>query len=355
MKDYNLPTTLPPRRAPEKILDISWETIFKIFIAVICLYLLYLVRNILVWFIFAVIISILLNPLFDFFQRRKFPRLISVLIVYFLVFGLISFLIYLTIPLFISEIHQLVQIFPQYFEKIAPPLKGLGLQAFKDLENFIDFLSKNLENIATNVFKTLSALFGGILSTFFVLSIAIFLSLEEKPIEKTLSLLFPKKYEAYILALWQRCQTRISNWFLSRILGCLFVGVLSFLSLLIFKAKYPFSLGLLAGILDFIPVIGPVITGALIFMIVSLDNLLRAVFVLIVFILIHQIEGNIIFPILTKKFVGLSPVLVLLALAVGGILWGIWGAILAIPLFGILYEFLRDFLRKRKEEGTVVL
>jgi predicted PurR-regulated permease PerM len=338
----------------KNVLDVSWETIFKISISAICLYFVYLVKDVLIWFIFAVIISIMLEPLFDFFQKRKIPRVASVLVIYLLIFGIISFLIYLTIPLFVSEIRQFAQIFPQYFEKIAPPLKSLGVQAFQNIENFVDFLSKNLESIATNVFKAASAIFGGILSTFFVFSIAIFMSLEDKPIEKTLILLFPKKYEAYILDLWKRCRNQVSGWFLSRVLGSLFVGILTYISLLIFKTEYPLSLGLLAAALDFVPIIGPIFMGSLIFLIVGLDNLVRAIFVLIIFILVQQIENNIILPFLTKKFTDLSPVLVIMALTVGGILWGIWGAILAIPFFGILYEFLGDLLKKRREEAKVL-
>lgn len=338
----------------KNVLDVSWETIFKISISAVCLYLIYLVKDVLIWFIFAVIISVMLDPLFDFFQKIKIPRVISIILSYFLIFIIISLLIYFTVPLFISEIRQFAQIFPQYFEKITPPLRMLGLKAFQDVENFIEFLSKNLEGIVTNVLKADSAIFGGILSTFFVFSIAIFMSLEDKPIEKTLILLFPKKYEVYILDLWKRCRNQVSGWFLSRVLGSLFVGILTYISLLIFKTEYPLSLSLLAAALDFVPVIGPIFMGALIFLIVGLDNLVRAIFVLIIFILIQQIENNIILPVLTKKFTNLSPVLVIMALTVGGILWGIWGAILAIPFFGILYEFLRDLLRKKREEAEVL-
>lgn len=86
-----------------------------------------------------------------------------------------------------------------------------------------------------------------------------------------------------------------------------------------------------------------------------MGSITKALFVLAAFALLQQIEGNLISPLLTKKFVGLPPILVLLALAIGGKLWGILGAILVIPLAGILYEFLRDFLKKRKEEKAVVL
>ncbi|MDD2696609.1 MAG: AI-2E family transporter, partial [Candidatus Pacebacteria bacterium] len=121
---------------------------------------------------------------------------------------------------------------------------------------------------------------------------------------------------------------------------------------------YALSLSLLAGVLNFIPVLGPVIVGAVAFLFVALDSWLKAFFVLIAFFLIQQVEGNIIAPILTRKFVGLPPVMVLISLSVGAKLLGILGAVLAIPLTGILFEFIRDLLKRKKEyvsqERTIV-
>ena len=79
---------------------------------------------------------------------------------------------------------------------------------------------------------------------------------------------------------------------------------------------------------------------------------MKAVFVSLAFVLIQQIEGNSLTPLRSRKLIGLSPVVVLIALAIGGELWGMVGAILAIPIAGILFEFLRDFLKKRKEESA---
>jgi len=337
-----------------KVLDISWETIFKILIAVVLLYLLYLVRNVFVWFIFAVIISVLFEPIIDFLTKRRVPRLIAVVFVYFIVFGVISSLIYLTVPILITEIQQFIKILPQYFESIAPPLRALGFRAFENIEEFTNLLNKSLERMAETIFGAITAIFGGMLATFSIFSISLFLSLEEKPIEKTLRLLFPQKYEEFLSELWARCKVRVSGWFLSRILGCIFVGILSFSAFFLFNTKYPFSLAILAGVLNFLPIVGPVITGIIIFLITFLENLWQAIFVLVVFILIQQIENNIVLPALTTKFVGLPPVVVLLALTIGGILWGIWGALLAIPFFGILFEFLKEFLQKRKREPEIL-
>ena len=173
--------------------------------------------------------------------------------------------------------------------------------------------------------------------------------------ERAIGILSPKKYEAYILNLWEKSQQKVAKWFGLRILLCLFVGLATFLACYILKIKYAVSFGLLAGVLDIVPIIGPIIAGAIIVVFSALDGWLKVLFVFIAFVLIHQIEGNILTPVLTKKFIGIPTVLVLISLMIGGRLWGILGAVLAIPLAGVIYEFLRDFLKKKKEEKTVML
>lgn len=337
----------------EKILDISWGTFLKISLVIISFYILYQIKDILIWFILSLIISILFNPAIDFFRKLKIPRVLAVSFLYIGSFGILALLVYLIAPIFVSEIQQFSQILPQYFEKISPSLKGLGIPLFEDTESLINTLGGTLNKIAGNVLNILFLIFGGIFTTIFILTCAIFLSLEEKGIEKSLILLFPKRYDGYVSSLWRRCQKRVSSWFLTRILSCLFVGLLSYFVFLLFKTAYPFSLGLLAGALNFVPVVGPIITAVVIFIIVSLDSVSKAVFLLIVLTLIQLIENNILTPLLTKKFVGLSSVLVLMSLAIGGVLWGFLGAILAVPLTGIIFEFLKDFFKKRREEESV--
>ena len=332
----------------EKILDISWGTILKVFIVILSLYILYQIRDILILFIFALIISILFTPAIDFLNKFRIPRALAVIFIYLGVFGIISLSIYLIIPLFINEMHKFVDILPYYFDKIAPPLRGLGIEAFKGVESFIMLLGRTLEEMAATIFSTIFVIFGGIFATVFVLTVAIFLSLEKKGIEKALLLLSPKKYEIYVSSLWSRCQNKVSGWFLSRILGSIFIGVVCFFAFYLLDIRYPFSLALMAGILNFIPWIGPFISGTIIFIVIALQNFFQAIFILIIFTLIQQVENNIIMPILAKKFVGLSPVLVLLAMTIGGTLWGFLGAILAIPLAGILFEFFKEYLSHKK-------
>jgi len=339
----------------EKTLDISWAGIFKVVLVLLFVYLLFLIKDILILIIFALIISVLFNPAIDFLQKMKLPRVLAAGLIYILIFGILGLSIYLISLSFIPEIRQFTELFSQYFEKIASPLKGLGLEAFQSFETFINASEKWLMEASANIFNALSAVFGGIFATFTIFSIAFFFSLEGRWAERAIKLLFPKRHEDAAFAIWERSQQKISGWFGARILCCIFVGLASFVALKLFKVDYAFSLGLFAGITNIIPILGPILAGALITILVFLEDWLKAVFVLIAFILIQQIEGNILTPILTKKFIGLPPVLVVISLIIGGKLWGLLGAVLAIPLAGILFEFVRDYLKKRKEEKAVVL
>lgn len=339
----------------EKILDISWKTILRISLAVVCFYALFFVKDILVWFLFAVIISVLFNPAIDFLQKKKIPRILGILLVYFSVFGFLTFLIYLTIPLFVDEIQQFLRAFPQFFERISPLLRGLGFEAFHSTQTLLESLGDALAAMTSNIFSALFAFFGGIFSALFIITMAIFLSLEEKMIDKLLILIFPKKYETAVLNIWTKCQKKVSGWFGARLLSCLFVGIASYLSFVLLKVGYPATLGFLAGALNFIPFIGPLLTGALLFLIVFPTGLLKGIFVIVIFTLIQQLENNILSPILMRKFVGLPPALVLIALVIGGKIWGVLGGILIIPLAGILFEFLKEFLQKRKSKDIALI
>jgi len=337
-----------------RLLDISWGTILKLTVTLFTLYILYLIRDILVWVIFALIISLLFNPAITFLRRKYFPRILATILVYVLLFGILGFLIYSIAPLFVSEVQQFSQVFPEYFEKVSPLLKGLGIEAFENFENFSQAFQEGLIKASSNIFSALGAIFGGIFSAITIFSIALFFSLEEKAIDRVIGILAPKKYEAFVLSLWARSQKKVSGWFGARLLCCIFVGLMTFVTCYALNIKYAVSFGLLAGILDMIPIIGPIIVGASIIVLIALADWTKALFFLIAFIIIQQIEGNILSPVLSKKFIGLPPVLVLVAVMVGAKLWGVMGALLAIPISGILFEFLKDFLKKRKEEKEKV-
>lgn len=329
--------------------DIAWAAIIKAVIAVAVLYVLFIIKDILVWFLFAGIISVIFNYPIGFLKKWKVPRMLATIFVYVGFFGVISLLIYLIIPLFITEVQQFIQSFPYYFEKVSPSLRGLGFNAFQSFDTFLKSFKDILDAMSGNVFSGLIVFFGGLSSTLFVIATAFFLSLDEKSVEKTLVVLFPKRYEAYALALFERCEKRVTGWFLVRLIACVFVGIACYVAFLLLNIPYPFTLALFCGVFNFIPYIGPFVSGAALFMLIFPTEMLKGIFSLAAFILIQQIEGNIISPVLMKRVVGLPPALVLVSLALGGTLWGFLGALMAVPMLGIIFEFVKEFIEKKKE------
>lgn len=328
----------------EKTLDISWGTILKITLTFFLFLIVYKIKEILTFVFFAAIISILFEPAILFFERKNIKRLVSVPIIYFSFFTLLGILIFFFSNPIFFEIQKFAKLIPDYFEKISPSLKKLGIEAFENFENFTKAFQEWLIKASASIFSALSAIFGGIFSTLTIFSLSFFLSLEEKGIEKLIKNFLPRGEREKILDVWKRCQDKVSSWFGIRILACFFVGIFTFLTLKIFKIDYAFSLSVLTGFLDLIPILGPIFAGAIITGFILMASFPKAVFFLVAFILIQQIESNILIPFLANRFIKMSPFLVLFSLLSGGKLFGFWGAILAIPLTAIIFEFLKEFL-----------
>jgi len=336
-------------------LNINWSSVVKLALGVIFLYVVYEIKDILVLFVFGLIIGILFNFVIDALEKRKIPRASAAAFVYLSVFSLLGLFVYKTAPVFLAEIKEFLNNLPAYLGKISPLFEKFGIEAFKSRADFIKAVQLNLEKASENIFNAIFSIFGGAFSTLFIIFMAFFVSLERNLIERLVSVFAPSEYQDYFNDLWRRSRKKVSGWFLSKVIGVIFVGVSTYLVLRILNVKYAPILSLLAGLADFVPIIGPFSAGIVIGAIVAFTSLVQAFFVVAAFILIQLLENNLVLPLLFKKFTGLSPVLILVALAIGAKLWGIWGAILVVPLAGVLYEIFRDYLKKKKEEGDEVL
>jgi len=335
----------------EQVLDISWEAIIKVFIAIFVFYIIYLARDIALWFFFGLSISILLEPAINFLRKIHLPKIIAVLLVYLSIFGILGLLIYLTAPVFISEIKQFSQFLPDYFEKVSPILRQLGIDVAQSFKEFSGLLVGGLEQSSKGVLNALMAFFGGLSSAVFILTIAFFLSLGDRGPEKFLALVLPQRYEEQIISFFEKAQTKVSGWFGARILACLFVGMTSFIVFYIFGIKYALLLALISAVLNFVPYIGPLATAVLlvIFIAVSSGSWAVVFYVLLAFCVIQLIESSLLTPLLMKKMIDLPPVLVLIALLAGAKVFGFLGMIFAVPVLGIIYEFMKEFLEKKRE------
>ena len=197
----------------EQTLDISWQAIVKVLLAGAALYVLFLIKDVVIWFFFALVISLLLNPAVEFLRKFHIPRFAAVTLVYIAILGALGLMIYLTAPIFIFEIGQLSENLPVYFEKFNPILSGLGFEVAHSFEDFTAGLMAGLQDSSAGVIQALGVFFGGLYSTFVIFTMAFFISLEKKGTQNVLKLLTPKKYEGVVINFFDRAQGKVSGWF----------------------------------------------------------------------------------------------------------------------------------------------
>jgi len=333
-----------------KILDISWGTIIKTIAALGGLYFLYLIRDMLIWFIFALVISILFNPAINFLRKLKVPRVMGTILIYLALFVLIGGFIYMVSFSLVQELVKFSSNLHLYFDEIAEFLKPLGLVAMDNLDSFVAMAGQSLGGASKGILAAIGTLFGGIMSAIAIFAIAFFLSLEEEGVAKAIVLATPRKFKTKALEIWKRTQKKISSWFGVRIICSLFIGSVTTISCYALNIDYGVAFGLMAGLANFIPTIGPFFAGLVIFMFITTSaTVAKAIIFVIAYYLAQLIENYVFMPVLSKKLLRLSPTLVLVSLMVGAKLWGILGAILAIPLVGMFAEFIRGFLEKKNE------
>lgn len=328
-------------------IDISWRTIFKIIFVVFLLYIVFLLKSIIGWIVLALVISILVNPLIDFI---KINRVVSSVIVYFALLFILGLFFFIIIPPLIVEVQSFSNVFGDYLEKIPVFLSQIGFDySPKGLYDLGAQFNETLIKISSNIFNIFAGLFGSIFAGITVFTLALFFSIEKFDILKGIRMITPKKFEDQVLSRWERSQKHVVGWFGSRIISSIFVGGMTFAFCVILDIKFALIWGLLAGILNIIPIIGPVVAGILVALFVFFDSIPKAIAITVFSIIIQQIESNVLMPVLANKINGLPVSLVLISVLIGGALWGIMGAILAIPVAGILFEGLRDYLKSKGE------
>jgi len=330
------------------MLDLTWRSLFKVAVALVLFYIIYLLRSVFVWILLSLIISNLLNPVIEMLQKRKINRVGSAVIVYLSILVLIALIVYIIVPPMIAEIQVFSAGISKYFVDIPGFLSNLGLSSLQNIAGLSSGLNESLIKVSSNIWNVFASLFGSIFGGLTVFVLSFFMSIEEKEIVKGLRLVSPREFEEEVIKRWDKIRDHVILWFGSRVFACLCVALMTFILCVILKIKFALSLAFLAGILNIVPMVGPIISSAIV-LLFTLDSLPKFVLALIFLIIIQQIESNVLTPVLTKKLTGLPNMLVLLSILAGGILGGIIGAILAIPLAGILFEGLKDYFNKRKE------
>ena len=339
-----------------QIVNISTSIVLRVILIIILLLFLYLIRDVIIIFLFALIIASAITPAVNLLEKIKIPRVIGALIVYIIVIGILAFLISLIIPTIAHDVKNLASNLPQYIEKLSDKFESLKAASskYQDIisraQGSLSEIGEFLKKRSSNLFSTAVGIFGGIFSFLLILVISFYLSVLKKGVQRVMTHLIPIQYRDYILDLWERAQKKLGKWLQGQLFLGVIVGFMVYIGLYFLNVKYALLLAVLAGLLEIFPYIGPVLAGIPAVVIGFLQTPILGLWVFILYFAVQQIENYIIVPLVVGKVVGLNPIAVILALLIGGKLGGIFGMILAVPLTAVFAEFLRDMIKKRKEE-----
>lgn len=340
--------------------SITPSTVISAALIIAGAYVLWLLRDLALLVLTAIIIASAIEPQIAFFIRRGIPRFFSAILVYVFVFGSVFALLYLLFPPIIADAAGFLSAMPQYlealnasgsFSNITSATSLIGTS--RDLQSFIQTLF-SLQSLFTagsgSIIQLFVTFFGGIFSLVLVIVLSFYFALQDTGVDDFLRLVMPAAHEEYSVDLWKRAQKKIGLWMQGQILLSVIVAILVYLGLLIIGIPYALLLAVFTAVAEIIPIFGSLIAGT-IAVIVSFSSggVALAAVVLGLYIVVNQFESNLIYPLIVKKIVGIPPLLVIVALIAGYTLAGFLGVLLSVPMAAVLLEFITDFdKRKRK-------
>jgi predicted PurR-regulated permease PerM len=294
-------------------------------------------------FFISVFITYLLHPVVEYTHNRGLPRPVAILIIYLFFFGGIGFLGYKGIPVIIDQLWELSENFPRLAQTYSDWIK----QIHTSTSNWPDGIHEKVEQtfsefeaMLSNLLVKVIAGLKGLLNSFFILIvipfIVFYLLKDYDQVKKAVWYLTPRNWRKPGMAFLHDVDQSLGSYIRGQLTVCIIIGLLATVSLWLTGMRYPLVLGVIIGITNVIPYFGPVI-GAFPAIIIAATISVKMVFLVIIIIFgLQFIEGNILSPLIVGKSLHIHPVLIILALLIGGEIAGVVGLILAVPVFAVL-------------------
>jgi len=322
-------------------IDIPFMTILKIAGSLLFIYLLFLIRDILALIFVTVIIVAAISPIIE-TLHKKMNRTLAVALIFSIIALLVAGALYAIIPPLVNQSKQLAENLPTYVERSTFYYHSIE-DYLPTMQNSIDKASEYLSSASKNVFSATTGIFGGIVSLITVIALSFYLLMDEEAFKKTFYSLLPGGKREDVADIIKKIADKVGDW----LRGQLFLGgviaAVDLIGLFIIGVPYALVLALISGILEIVPVIGPVIAGAIAAVVALTVSPVKALFVIILYIVVQQLENHILVPQIMKKAVGLSPVIIIIAVITGAKLMGITGALIAIPIAGVISVVAQDW------------
>ncbi len=325
--------------------NISTLTFLKILLIIGILAFVYFIRDILAILFIAILLSSALSPWVQAMEHRRIPRVAGIFLIYLSILAVVTLAIVLLIPPLVEQFNELSLAFPGYSDHFVRVLQGYSpdINIVEQLKRFFVSIQSSMLDIASGIFLKIFDILKGVVAFFLVFVVTFYMVVEENMMRRALRSLTPAKYHPFAERLLGKIQKKIGLWLRGQAILSFLIFLLSFIGLSILGVHYALVLALVAGLTEFMPLIGPVI-GAIpaVFIAFNQDPLL-ALWVLLLYVLIQRLENDLLVPRVMQKAVGLNPLVSIIALLIGAKFGGIIGILLAIPVTTVLsvitYEF----------------
>lgn len=306
---------------------------------------LYFLRDVVLILLLSLVISSALDAPITFLERKKIPRILGAFSIFIVIVSVLSLILYTIIPVAILELKNLFN----GLQKISLPAFG-QFGSSQILENFEKNFNNNIDQFANTLFSGSASfldiilrIFGGVIFVIAVFILSFYLTISRDGVEKFLRAILPKTHEDYTVNMYLRVRQKLGLWLKGQLILSFSVGLITFLGLLILGIEYSLVLGIMAGLLEMVPFVGPFLTGTIAFLIAVSQSWMLGIYSILLFLGVQQFESHILIPQVMRRTIGLHPVVAVISLLAGSQIAGFVGIILAIPVAVVIQEIIEDW------------
>jgi predicted PurR-regulated permease PerM len=331
--------------------DITWTSLFRILVVVAGVFVVYQAREVVGALLIAIVVSLGIGPFVTVFERLRLGRLFGTFVVFLVGLLALATVVYFVIPVVAVEFGA----FSGHLNSSLAYLFGNGFPAL-DLSNIGAWLSEAagiLGVSSASITGAIGSVVGRIVLFVATVVASFYLTVEKDGVERLIRAVLPDAYEGPVLSIMDHFRTKVRHWFRAQLELSLIVGVIVGLGSWALGLKYPLVLGLLAAVFELVPIIGPIVTGVVAFLVALADSFTLGISAVIFFVILQQLENHVLAPLIMGRSVEVHPVIVVVAILTGGTLAGIVGIILAVPL-AVLAQEIFEHLTSEKRDRPVL-
>lgn len=320
-------------------------------LAGIVLWCAYIVRNALLIVYVSGVLAIGFSPIVRILERQRLgfakrvPRWLAILILYLMILGTVALVISMILPPLVSQAQALWDQRTEMFDKAQQFLISKGwLKEHLTMQEAVERAPGTRGDAVGRVVRTAASVAGGIFGVVTILILTFYMLVDSWSLREFALRLFPRQHRARADAAMRQVMEKVSAWLGGQLLLAASIGATSAVGLWALGIPFFYVLALISALGEMIPIVGPFLAAIPAIAVASTVSLQKVIFVIIFFVVQQQLENHILVPKIMSRQVGLSPVMVITSLMIGGSLLGVVGALLAVPTAAILQVVASELL-----------